>query len=202
MRTYSAAAVAALDSGRFGRRVLFSVAGLPGGEAGFWDDAYTATIDGVVYYGITNNIRVGALGSGGDNAARAATVEISGLSSEVAALVENESWHQKPVTIREAILDAAGTIVHVETVFSGFLDQMPRRERAGGTSSLQAICESIQRELSRSGARTRSDSDQRQMDASDGFMRHVAASVATDVYWGRLPPTGAAPKTSSGSQFR
>jgi len=204
MRTISPAGQAALASGRFGRRVLVAF-DMPSGVFGLWDDIYDITYDGVIYGRAAGAIRVGAFGSGGDNVARAVTVELSGLSPVILAQVEGVAWHQRPITIREAILDADGQIAHVEPMFAGFIDQLPRRDTppvpgGKGLSVLQAVCESIQRELPRRGARTRSDADQRQIDAADGFLRHQAASANAELFWGRLN-TSTAAKTSQNPLF-
>lgn len=199
MRTISPEGQAALASGRFGRRVLVTF-DMPEGVVGLWDDIYDISYGGVTYGRAAGAIRVGAFGSGGDNTARAVTVELSGLNPDIVSQVEGVAWHQRPITVREAILDADSQIVHVETMFAGFIDQLIRRDNPGkpgaaGLSSLQAVCESIQRELGRRGARSRTDTDQRQIDSTDGFLRHQAATANSELYWGRLPAGG---KTATG----
>lgn len=202
MRLISPAAQAALASGSYGRRVLVAF-DMPSGLFGLWDDVEDLTYGGITYGRAAGAIRVGSFGSGGDNVARAVTVELSGLDPLLITQVERGPWHQRPITVREAILDADKQIQHVEVMFAGFIDQLVRRDNAGKPSTLQAICESIQRELPRRGARSRSDADQRQIDSADGFLRHTVSAITGEIYWGRLPPaTVNGGKTTGGGFVR
>lgn len=188
MRILHPSAVAALESGRFARRHLLAV-DMPDGVVGFWDDVYDITIESQLYRGAAGRFTLSPVHSIADQSVRNLDVTFSGLDTEVANLIEAEPWHQRAVTVRIAIMavDAPQTL-YVMGWFTGFVDQMIRRERVGGTAELVFRCEPIARELGRRGARTRSDADQRQLDPDDGFFKHAVNSSNVPIEWGRRPP--------------
>jgi hypothetical protein len=187
MRVLSAEAYAALDSGRFSLRWLFRV-DMPDGPFAVWSDLYSITVGGTVYTGIGNVFAVPPSASVADMAARNIDVPFSGLDQLLASRVEAEPWHQRPASLQLAIISVDNPqIVSIKPWFVGFLDQLVRRDKPNGTADLTCRCESIARELSRKGARTRSDSDQRQRDPNDGFFKHTVGAVSTHIDWGKLP---------------
>ena len=187
MRSIGAEALAAMQSGRFGKRTLVYF-DIPGGGAGFWDDGYDIVHGGDTYYGLGGAMTVSPMSSGADFAARAVDVAISGLDTRLAAEVEALAWHQTPVVISEAIIAVdAPQILYVAVWFSGIFDQLVRSETVGGVAQVTAKCESIAREFGRKGARTQSDADQRQIDADDGFYTYAATSGNTPINWGGRP---------------
>ncbi len=195
MRTISAAALLALQAGRYSRRalVLFET---PGGNAGFWDDGYDIVYGGNTYFALGGAMAITSFASGADFASRSVDVTISGIDPLVAGAVEAEQWHQRPVTVFEAIMAVdSPQILNIDPWFAGFVDQMIRTERIGGTSNLVAKCESIAREFGRKGARTRSDADQRQIDPADGFFKHAASTGNTPINWGTSQPPQQTPRS-------
>lgn len=193
MRAMHEDAVAALDSGRFAVRQMFKIT-LPGPEVyAIWNDAYTVEIDGVTYYAAAGRLTFATASAAMDLSVRSLEVTLSAIGAVTMSGVYNQPWHQRPVLISEAIVAPdAPRVLHVYPVFSGFLDQLPWKEAVDGLAALTARCEGINRELDRKGARVRSDADQRQIDASDGFFKNVAAAIATDIVWGAIPATQAA----------
>jgi len=190
MRVISSEAIAALDSGRFAVRSLLKVtlATSPSEPFCIWDDLGTLEVDGDIYIGKAGRFTLEATISGQDLTIRNLDVTLSGLDSEVAALIDAQPWHQQPILIQRAIIATdTPAILHIMPEFSGALDQMFWREQADGTSSLIFRCESASRELSRSGVRTRSDADQRERDPDDGFFKFAVSAVTTTVDWGRNP---------------
>lgn len=188
MRILTSQALAALDSGRFTLRSFLTI-DMPGGVVGFWDDAYDIEISGQTYLATNGGFRISPVPSAGDLGVRSVDVVFSGLDGNVASQVEGEDWHQRAVTISLAIVTIDDPqIISLSQWFTGFADFMSRREQVGGTSDLVFRCEGIGRELARRGARTRSDSDQRQIDPDDGFFKHVVSSSNTPLQWGRAKP--------------
>lgn len=194
MRVISADAIAALDSGRFRVRCLLRVEA-DDGDLAIWDDLGSIIVEGVTYVGAPGRFTVGPVSSVADFSARNCDVVLSGLDLEVVGLIDQADWHQRPITIQRVILsEAAPQVLNLMPYFVGFLDQMIWREKPDGQSVVTFRCEAAARENARKGARTRSDSDQRQRDAADGFFSAVVAASTTNIEWGRrAAPAPAAP---------
>lgn len=187
MRVLSLDALAALASGRFGVRCLLKVEHDDGAFC-IWDDVGTISYDGDSYSGAAGRFTVAPVTSVRDASARNVDVTLSGLDTAVANAVDGAGWHQRPILITRAVIATdAPHVLHTMPIFAGFLDQMIRREAADGTSTLVFRCEASSRELSRRGARTRSDVDQRQRDPDDGFFRHTVNAVQQNIDWGAAP---------------
>lgn len=190
MRVISATALTALAAGRFRVRALLHVL-LPGNQTfAIWDDLGSITVSGIVYAGAPGRFQIAPLMSVGDLSQRNVDVTLSGLDTASVSLIDGVGWHQAPIIIQRAIIteDAPG-VVHLMPYFTGFLDGAVRKERPDGTSTLTFRCEASARELSRKGARTRSDADQRQRDPSDGFFKFTTSAVVTNIAWGSVAPS-------------
>ncbi len=185
MRVISNDALTALDSGRFRVRCLL-LAEMDDGDFAIWDDMGQITVASVTYTGAPGRFTVSPVSSIADMSARNCDVALSALDLETVARIDQEDWHQRPVTIQRAIIaeDAPQTL-HLMPYFSGFLDQMIWKETAGGTANVTFRCEASARELQRKGTRTRSDADQRERDAADGFFAAVVKASSTNIEWGR-----------------
>lgn len=185
MRVLSTAALAALDSGRFGVRTLVKVA--PAGETPFciWDDVGDLSFGGDTYAGKAGRFTVAPYQTTQDLTARNVDVTLSAIDAEAVTYFLAAPWHQAPVTISRGIfaVDTPQTI-NVTVEFSGFVDQMLHTDQAGGNATLVYRCESAAREFQRAGARTRSDSDQRQRDPNDGFLKFATSAINTKIDWG------------------
>lgn len=190
MRIISSAARAALASGRFRVRCLLR-ADVEDGPFCVWDDAGQISVGDVVYHGAAGRFRIGKPTSVADLSVRNVDVVFSGLDLEVAALMEAGGWHQRPVSIARLVLaEDAPQVVHVVPVFSGFIDQMIRRDVP--EAQLIFRCEATARELNRRGVRTRSDADQRQRDGDDAFFAFTAIVGQEPLEWGRNPSSAGA----------
>jgi hypothetical protein len=185
MRVLSSDALAALDSGRFGVRTLVKVA--PAGETPFciWDDVGDLSYASDTYTGKAGRFTVSPYQTTQDLTARNVDVTFSGIDGEAVAYFLAAPWHQAPLTIARGIfaVDTPQTIA-VTVEFAGFVDQMISSDQVGGAWTLVYRCESAAREFQRAGARTRSDSDQRQRDADDGFLKFATSAVNTKIDWG------------------
>lgn len=185
MRILTSQALTALDAGRFIKRNLVLVE-MPTERVGIWDDAYSVSYGGDTYGGAAGRFTISAYSSAFDGGARNVDVTLSGLDTEIATRIEGQPYHQRPITCMLAIMAVdAPQIIHVSTWFTGFIDQLVRKEKGGGASTITLKCEGIAREMQRSGGRTRSDADQRLIDPTDGFLKHTANAVSTEIRWGQ-----------------
>lgn len=185
MKLFTPEAVAALDAGTFERRQLIWVE-MPGEPVGFWDDAYDAVIDRRTYLATYGGMRMTPFSSGSDFGVRNLTITLAGLDARTQQRVLDQPYHQRPIYALEAlILPETQQIIDLTQWFGGIINRIPRRERLGGTSVLDVQCEGYGRDLSRSGARTRSDADQRQLDPLDRFFDQVVPANNVPMIWGR-----------------
>lgn len=183
--------LAGLEDGRFLVRDMLR-AELASGTYGLWTDAYPVTHSGLEYKPMAGNMEVDPVPGGSELRADQMRVTLAGLSTDSLAIVADGEWHQRPAQVLRAYVDDAGIIIHVETVFSGFIDQAPRSDAAGDVSTIVVTLEDTSRELDRSSGRTYSDADQRSHGGpGDGFLKHLVTSNAnaTEIYWGQANPT-------------
>lgn len=202
MRSLSAPTLAALESGRYIRRnlVRFDLDAGEGGAQGIWDDQVDVTVAGVLYRRAAGRFLISNVTSAGDYGVRSVDVVLSALDTGALASIRSFNWHQRPVAILMAIAPATSPdAFDVVQWFSGILDRAVERERRDGTYDFVINCESANRELGRKSLRHRSDADQRQIDANDGFFKHVTQTIQDDLMWGRTVKTPAKP--GSGGLF-
>ena len=155
-----------------------------------WDDIYTRQHDGVDYIGGAGVFHIAPLPSSGDMTIQGVDVTFSGLDQRVITGMEKAEYHQRPIFIRLVFLHPeTSQLVAVHNWFDGIIDTATRTDQAGGTSVLTFHCESMSRELDRSGRRVRSDADQREIDPTDKFFQHTGAAIETPFYWGRSGPS-------------
>ena len=189
MRNISQAGQAALSAGNIAARnlVLFELAS---GNYGFWDDVHDLGWSGDTYLGRAGAFTITPLPSVSDGSVQGVDIVFSGLDERAQAIISGEQWHQKPVSIARALLDPKnGAVITVDVWYRGFIDAaIWSGDFVGGAGVLTVKTESISRELYRKSARTRSDADQRRIDASDSFFEHATAAVTQDIYWGRHGP--------------
>lgn len=202
MKVISSDAQTALDTGRFAVRCLLTVEmDDPEDLFAIWDDVGPITIGEVEYAGAASRFTVQTSSSVKDLSIQNLDVVLSGLDSEVTALIDGAEWHQRPIVITRAIIGTeAPAVFHLMPEFSGFLDQMFWREQPGSTSEMRFRAESASREFNLAGARTRSSADQRERDSVDGFFDFSASAVTTQINWGHSPtsPSSMAKQKQSG----
>lgn len=189
MRIISSQTLDALNSGRFGVRVLVKLSPSGVSPLCFWDDVGSIVYNSDTYVGSAGRFVLEPATSASDMSIRGLNVTFSGLDSVVVNMIEGTVWHQRPIQVFRAVfaVDEPQTI-YVNSEFTGFMDRIEWREAADGQpSSLVLICESTSRELSLSGARTASDADQRQREPTDGFFSFTSSAIAQSFDWGRSP---------------
>jgi len=188
MLTLPAQIQANLDAGADSSRLLVKF-DLDGGAQGLWNEAYDATVDGTLYQGIGNNLAVEAFTGATALSVQTVTLSMSNLESDVTAIIDQQDWHQRGVTLFIGHLDDAGQVLATVPRFSGFLDEVTVIEKADGLSQVLAKIESTSRGFARTGTRTRADADQRSYGSStDGFFKHTAQATTQPIFWGRKGP--------------
>lgn len=199
MRVISAQALAALDSGRFLVRALLKVSPADVDPFCVWDDIGSITYSGDTYVGKAGRFTISPVQNSQDLAARSVDVVFAGIDQSVVNQFLTAPWHQAPVTIMRAIVATdVPQVLHVTTEFAGFVDQMLSQDRAGGTTTLTYRCESSAREFQRAGARTRSDTDQRERDEDDEFYAFSASAITEPINWGGSPQHAGARQKQGG----
>jgi hypothetical protein len=162
---------------------------LPDGPEGIWSGTHDVTLDDVTYIKTAGNMQLDPISGSSDLDADQLRVTLSGVLSSVTSLLEGVAWHQRAATVYLAFLGEDGNIIHAMPTFSGFLDTLVVRDAVDDVSTIEAIIESNNRELSRSYGRTRSDADQRSVSADDGFFKFTtAANTDVQIAWGRKGP--------------
>lgn len=184
MRDLPASAIAALASGKFGKRTFIRI-DMPDGVVGYCDDNQSYVDEGVTYHGKPGLFQVRLPASTSDGSVPGVEVIISGLDADVAGQVEDEAYHQRPISIGVLIYDPADPqIGEIYWWYTGFIDQIPRQERVNGECRLLVKVEGHNRDFDRGSSRTRSDADQRLRDAGDTFFAFVAQAKTTEMRWG------------------
>ena len=130
----------------------------------------------------------GALGG----AAQAITLTVSGIEPDALDVDDTDTVKGAPTTLWRLIFAGDGiTLLDVSIWSRGRLDEVIREDQVGGTSMISASLETAARGLGRSGARMRSDADQRLVKANDGFFRNVSFAGEKTLYWGGRKPENA-----------
>lgn len=191
MKNYSAATLAALESGEAITVGALAVYCDP--PVFVWGGPYSITIDGDVYLGLDDRgigqVTGGAIG--GDE--QAVTISLSGIDSDALLLFESEELKQAPGKLYRLVFDGAGkTLLDCRVIKRGRVDDVVIEDVQGGTAALQVSIESAARGLGRSGKRMRTDADQRLIDADDGFFKHVTYAGTKTIYFGGKPTSAKA----------
>jgi hypothetical protein len=130
----------------------------------------------------------GALGG----ASQSITLALSGIDPESIQIDDSDEAEQAPTTLWRLIFAGDGvTLLDAHVWARGRLDQIVRDDEIGGTAMISASLETAARGLGRSGARMRSDADQRLIDPNDGFFKHVSYAGKKTLYWGGIKPANA-----------
>ncbi|EJF91688.1 DUF2163 domain-containing protein [Bartonella tamiae] len=187
MRSLSQRTIDLLNQGRMkGAELLrFDFAS---GTYGFWTGKSEFEYNGLNYLpgGILSISSIP--GQWGYNA-QGLTIELAsspndGLTPEVLATMDNEIWHQRPVTIYEAFFDPDSyELLFVEPLYRGLLDTLEFQD--GSETKLIATCESRALDNSREGYRMRSMNDQHLINSGDNFYSFAESTGKTVVPWGQ-----------------
>jgi hypothetical protein len=190
MRPLNADTLQLLDEGRASIRGLLRF-DFGGGSYGFTTMAQRFTYNGLEYLpgGV---IEVDAIpGSWGMNAAgleiSLASSRHDSLTPAALATIEDEDYHQRPVTISDAYFHPdTGALLFVEPVYRGFVDTVVHED--GPNGRLVINCESRALDNNREGYRLRSTADQQLISPGDRFFEHAEVAGKQEIFWGRERP--------------
>jgi hypothetical protein len=187
MRSLNADTLALLDAGRAVIRGMIRF-DFGTGIYCFWNGSAPFEFEGRTYLpgGV---IEVDAIqGSYGAEAVgltlRLAEAPDDGLTPDVLATIEQEDYHQRPVTISDAYFHPdTGALLFVEPVYRGLVDVVTHD--AGEESALVIQCESRALDNVKPGFRVRSTADQQSVWPGDRFYEHAEVSGKQEIFWGR-----------------
>ncbi len=153
-----------------------------------WSGFGDLEIDEEVYKGIGANALIVPTGSQTGGSAEGVRLTLSGLDPDVAQTIEDEGYHQKPVTIWRLIFSPEHVLLGAAVYLRGRVDTVTITEQVGGDSSIEFDIEGPRRDMSRRGSRIRSNTDQRVLGGSgDAAFKHVTYAGRKTLVWGQKP---------------
>lgn len=187
MKTISAAAMAEIVAGTAIVTGAVEIQSTP--VIRVWGGHWVINLDGNDYQPLgdrgTAQQTSGALGG----VAQGMTLTLSGIEAAALALLDASEVKRAPVVIRRMIFKGDGkTLLDWSVWDRGKLDTLTRDETVGGPAAINVAIESAARGLGRSGARMRSDADQRLIRAADGYFKNAAYAGQKALYWGGKRP--------------
>ncbi len=185
---------ALLDSGRVVDRALLLFM-FPSGNYGFWSGTGPRVYNGNTYVGagrlLTAQLSTEEVS---DGTAREMSIELSsipnsGLTPDVLATIELESYKGRPVRLYQMFLDPdTQAEVGVVLRFAGTVDEIPHEYLVGGKYSLTAHCVSRAIDHQKTGHQLRSTDSQKLIDPDDDGSFDRAATAGTElINWGQAP---------------
>lgn len=158
-----------------------------------WGGYGTLTIDGEPYLGIGDRGIAQVSSSSIGKADQNITLTLSGIEPDTLELYDATEVADAPVTLWRLIFKGDGkTFLDAEVFTRGRLDELPGEEEIGGPATINAMIETAARGLGRRGGRMRTDADQRLVNPTDGFFKHVSYAGEKTLYWGGMKPATAA----------
>ncbi|WP_202617926.1 DUF2163 domain-containing protein [Aureimonas leprariae] len=190
MRSLPPQVLVQMDAGTLAMRGLMRF-DLGSGTYGFWTGSEPLTYGGQTYLpgGVVQVDAIpGELGM--DAQPLRITLAESpddGLTPAVLATIEQEDYHQRPVTISDVFIDPdSRAIVHVEPVYRGYVDSIEHTD--GPEAGLVAMISSRALDNAREGYRMRSSADQQLVLDGDKGFEHAEVAGKQEIYWGREKP--------------
>lgn len=172
----------------------------PGDPIRVWGGHGPISIEGNTYQGIGDRglaqQTAGAIGG----FAQGLTLTLSGIEPHALELLDADEVKGASVVVRRLIFAGDGkTLLDAHIFDRGRVDAVETSETIGAGASIQLSVETAARGLGSSGARMRSDSDQRLINPNDGYFKNTAFAGEKMLYWGGRKPhrTG----SSGGSSF-
>lgn len=154
-----------------------------------WGGYGDLTIAGDVYRGIGGRGFAQRTAGALAGVAQGLTLGVSGIEAAALELLDGDEIRAASVVVRRLIFAADGkTLLDAHVFDRGRVDAVNSDETIGGTADISVAMESAARGLGRSGARMRSDSDQRLISPSDGYYKNTAYAGQKDLYWGGTRP--------------
>lgn len=190
MKTLSPAALAALEAGEAMVTGAVEIACDP--VLRVWGGWAPITFDGRTFEPIGDRGLAQVAGGALGDAAQNITLTLSGIEAAALELLDATGISGAPAVLWRLIFDQTGnTLLDFHVWARGRLDTLVTDEDIGGTAGIVAELETAAKGLGRSGARMRSDADQRLIDPSDGFFKNVSFAGEKTLYWGGRRPARA-----------
>lgn len=190
MKTLPPSALAALEDGTAIVTGAVEIACTP--PLRIWGGWHEITFDGRTFEPVGDRGLVQVAGGALGDAAQNITLSLSGIEPATVALLDASGLSGAPAALWRLIFDQTGNTLLGWNVWGrGRLDTLATEEEIGGTAVITAQLETAAKGLGRSGARMRSDADQRLIDPSDGFFKNVSYAGEKTLYWGGRRPTRA-----------
>lgn len=122
--------------------------------------------------------------------AQGITLGMSGIDEDALPLLDDADQFKgaSAVIYRLIFANDAKTLLDAHVFDRGRLDTIQTDNTIGAAAAISAAVESTARSLGKSGARMRSDSDQRLIDATDGYFKNTAYAFQKSLYWGGKKP--------------
>jgi len=153
-----------------------------------WSGFGDIEIDGQTFKGIGANALIVPTGSQTGGSAEGVRLTLSALDPDVAQSIEDESYHQKPVTIWRLIFSPDHVLLGAAVYLRGRVDTVTIMEQVGGDSAIELDIEGPRRDMSRRGSRLRSNTDQRVLGGSgDAAFKHITYAGRKTLVWGQKP---------------
>lgn len=182
MRTLSADTLAALSSPVLGiaRLVYMQFPGLPVALCSMNSDV---DFGGVLYRGAAGLGTVSLIDDS-PGEIKGIQLEMSGVPAEYLSLALDDAdiVQGTPLTIRLAIMNAAGLVLDAPIDWLGRLDTMSIQED-GETCAIAVTAESVAVDLLRGNALTTSNADQRSLYPTDRAFEYVVSQANTPIVW-------------------
>lgn len=205
MKTYSAAAQAALETGAVMTAGAVKVATATPFRVWSGHGELALGSPAEAYAGIGDHGLVSVTSSRLGGTEDGIDLTLSGVDPDAAALIDHADVRNARVTIWRLLFDSSGRNLLDASVFErGRVDKLPREDTPGGTSTIRCKVETAARGLGRRTGRMSSDADQRLIQATDGSMSRVTQAGDLTLAWGGKPPTraGLALPGTSGGDFK
>lgn len=192
MRSYTAGQTTALEQRAQIERglVLFQ---LGSGNYGFWDGDYPLTWNSITFQpgGQLIEIEAGEQSLAMDSSAltmRLYANPDAGITSSVLRTIEAEAYHQRPVTIYEALFDTdtRARIGDPVAIWRGYIDQIVHEtDPSSGVHVLAARCESRSIDYTKRGTAMASNAHQQAISSGDKGFEFAGIAGTVEVAFGR-----------------
>jgi hypothetical protein len=124
--------------------------------------------------------------------AQGMVLSVSGVEPAALALLDPAEVKSASVIVYRAIFASDGkTLLDWHVFDRGRVDTVDSQEVIGGAATISLNVESAARGLGHSGARQRSDADQRLIDRTDGYFKNTGYAPEKMLYWGGKKPSRA-----------
>jgi hypothetical protein len=190
MKSFSVAALAEIAKGTAVVTGAVEIACDP--PVRVWGGYGTIEIEGENFLGLGDRglAQVSAATLGG--AEQNVTLSLSGVEPAALELLDASEVQGAPVALWRLIFKGdAKTLLSGHVFTRGRLDHLPIEDVVGASATIKALIESAARGLGRSGGRMRTDADQRLIDPTDGFFKHVSFAGEKLLAWGGMKPAAA-----------